>query len=277
MVFSKHLVGPPLADIARRLRAMDIAAIDLTVRSGGHVDPEQVEDALPRAAEEMGREGLRIGQITTDITDAGHKTAAAVLGTAAALGIGFYKLGYYPYTGFGTLRQQRAEVKAKVEDIGRLSREIGIVGGFHNHSDSFIFASLWDIDHVLQDVPPDAVGLYFDPAHAAIEGGSKGWEMGMDLLKERLVMLAVKDFVWTENTGYAGGRRFKVQWCPLESGNVRWPEVLQYFNRLSYDGPISLHSEYQGSHSWRGLTTDEVFAQTAEDRATLCAWMSEAG
>jgi sugar phosphate isomerase/epimerase len=277
MVFSKHLAGPPLPDIGRRLRAMDISAIDLTVRAGGHVEPGRVEDDLPRVASELAQHGVRIGQITTNITDAGDKTTAAILRTAADLGIAFYKLGYYSYAGFGSLRQQRTEVKAKVADLGELSRHIGIQGGFHNHSDGFIGASLWDIEYILQDIAPEAIGLYFDPAHAAIEGGSRGWEMGMDLLQERVVMLAVKDFLWSEERGYAGGRRFKVQWCPLEMGTVRWQKTLQHLAAIRYAGPISLHSEYQGSHSWRGLTTDEVFAQTAEDRATLCAWMSEAG
>ncbi|MES2460046.1 MAG: TIM barrel protein [Armatimonadota bacterium] len=275
MVFSKHLAGPPLADIARRLRAMEITAVDLTVRAGGHVEPDRVEDDLPRAAAELAQHGVRIGQITTNITDARDKTTESILRSAASLGIGFYKLGYYPYKGFGGLRQQRDEVKAKVKDLGAISHDIGIQGGFHNHSDTFIGASLWDIDYILQDVAPEAIGLYFDPAHAAIEGGSKGWEMGLDLLKDRVVMLAVKDFLWSEDRGYAGGRRFKVQFCPMEIGTVRWPETLRHLAALGYTGPISLHSEYQGSHSWRDLATDAVFEQTASDAALFRQWLAE--
>ena len=37
--------------------------------------------------------------------------------------------------------------------------------------------------------------------------------------------------------------------------------------RVKYDGPVSLHSEYQGPHSWRDLTTPELIRQTAEDLA----------
>ena len=33
----------------------------------------------------------------------------------------------------------------------------------------------------------------------------------------------------------------------------------------SNDSPISSHSEYQGGHSFRDLSTDEVFEQTARD------------
>lgn len=274
MVFSKHLAGPPLEETARRLKAMGISGIDLTVRDGGHVEPTQVRDHLPRAMEELGAQGVSIGQITTNILDASEVTRA-ILETAKQCGVGFYKLGYYGYKGFGTLRKAREEARAKVADLAQLSQETGIRGGFHNHSHNFLGACLHDIDYILGE--QSTIGLYFDPAHAVIEGGSSGWEMGMDLLQERVVMLAVKDYAWVETGGYAGARRFKVQWTPLQDGNVPWPRVLQHLKTIGYDGPVSLHSEYQGDSSFRFLTTDEVFAQTALDAEVFRGWCSEAG
>lgn len=274
-VFSKHLAGPPLAETARRLRAMGIGAIDLTVRPGGHVEPGQVADALPRAAEELGRHGVRIAQLTTNILDAHAPDTRPILQTAAGLGIRFYKLGYWLYSEFGTLRKLRDEAHAQLRDLAALNLELGVQAGFHNHSANCLGASLWDIDHLLADLPPAAVGLYFDPAHATIEGGSDGWKMGLDLLQERVVMLAVKDYRWVENGGYAGARRFRVQWGPLEDGNVLWGETLRYLQRIDFDGPISLHSEYQGPHSWRDLTADEVFAQTARDADLFRGWLAD--
>ena len=274
-VFSKHLAGPPLSEVAEKLAQMGITGIDLTVRPGGHIEPENAAEALPRAAEELMRHGVRIAQITTNITDAHDKNTRPLLEAAAKCGIGFYKLGYYSYKEFGTLRKLRTEVAAKMQDLAHLSLEIGLQAGFHNHSHNFFGASLWDIDYVLQNVSPRAIGLYFDPAHATIEGNSSGWKQGLDLMKERVVMLAVKDFTWVER-GYAGGRRFGVQWCPLQTGNTRWNEVLPLLQTLNFSGPISLHSEYQGGHSWRDLSTNEVFAQTAEDAAVFRQWMREA-
>ncbi|MDF2439628.1 MAG: hypothetical protein JWN98_612, partial [Abditibacteriota bacterium] len=133
-----------------------------------------------------------------------------------------------------------------------------------------------DIAYVLEEIDPACIGLYFDAAHAGIEGGSSGWIQGLDLLAERVVMLAVKDYRWAEH-GYGGGRSFGVQWNPLENGNVPWPEVLKYIKQCGFNGPVSLHSEYQGNHSFRDLTTDEVFAQTARDVIVFRKWMREAG
>ena len=37
----------------------------------------------------------------------------------------------------------------------------------------------------------------------------------------------------------------------------------------SFDGWVSVHSEYQGSHSWRDLKVQEVIDQTRQDLAYL--------
>ncbi len=274
MVFSKNLLGPSLGEIARRLRAMGVSSLDLTVRAGGHVEPSRAREELPRAQAELHAQGVEIGQITTNLTDAHHDDARAVLETAARCGIGFYKLGYFAYQGFGTLRKARDEARDRVRDLAQLSAEIGICGGFHNHSHNFIGASVPDIDFVLSD--QSAIGVYFDPAHASIEGGISGWEIGLDLLQERIVMLAVKDYAWVENGQGAGGRRFKVQWVPLQNGNVPWPRVVEHLQTIGFDGPISLHSEYRGAHSFRDLCGEELWQQTARDTEVFRGWVEAA-
>ena len=275
MVFSKHLAGLPLEAVARRLRAMNIGAIDLTVRTGGHVEPERVADELPRVQQVLAAHNIEIGMVTTEVTDAAHPLAEKVLRAAKELGIGFFKLGYFGYRGFGSLRKSRDEARAKVRALSQMCTALGIQGGFHNHSHNFIGASLGDVDFVLEGAEP-SVGLYFDAAHASIEGGSTGWEMGLDLLCERLVMLAAKDYKWHEGGGYGGGRRSGVMWCPLEQGQTPWPQVLERLHALGFQGPASLHSEYQGAHSFRDLSTEEVLQQTARDAVLLRRWMREA-
>ena len=266
-VFSKHLAGVPLREAARRLHAMEIKAIDLTVRPGGHIEPERAAIDLSTAAALLNREGVQIAMLTTAITDATAPHTSTILRAAAEVGIEYYKLGYFSYDGFGTLRKQRAEVAARFADLAALNQEIGIKGGYHNHSHNFFGANLTDIAYALENIDPEWLGFYFDPAHAVIEGGSSAWLMGLDALRDRVLMLAVKDFFWSDNgQGYAGGRRHKVVFCPLADGNVPWPRVLQCLKECNFDGPISLHSEYQGPHSFRDLSTTEVFDQTRRDK-----------
>lgn len=275
MVFSKHLAGLPLDEVARRLVAMQIDAVDLTVRPGGHIEPERVTEELPHAVEMLGQGGVRVGMITTSITDAHDPNTPKVLRVAAELGIRYYKLGYYIYEGFGTLRQQRLEVAARLQDLAALNREAGIHGGFHNHSAGYFGASLWDAMHILEPIDPAVLGIYFDAAHATVEGGGQGWLMALDLIAPRISMLAVKDFRWVAGAFHAGARRNRPEWCPLADGTTPWPQVLKHLLEAGFHGPVSLHSEYQGRDSFKDLSIDEVFEQTARDAVVFREWLGD--
>jgi sugar phosphate isomerase/epimerase len=60
----------------------------------------------------------------------------------------------------------------------------------------------------------------------------------------------------------------------LREGIVPWPEFFERLARISFDGPISLHSEYQGKGSWRDLNTRELIKQTAADLAFVKAMLA---
>ncbi len=277
MVFSKHLWGPSLDETGRRLAEMNVGAIDLTVRPGGHVEPERAADDLPAAAEALGEHDVRIGMITTQITDATEATTESILRTASRLRIRYYKLGYWRYHGFRSIKSRRGEVAARLRDLAALNLEYGIHGGFHNHSADFFGALPGDTEAVLEQVAPEAIGVYFDPAHASIEGSSYGWLMGMDLLADRITMLAVKDYRWIPNTGrHQAGRLYSSEFCPLGEGNTCWPSVVECLNEIGFNGPVSFHSEYQGPHSFQDLSVDEVFEQTRKDVQQFACWTEAA-
>ena len=100
---------------------------------------------------------------------------------------------------------------------------------------------------------------------------------GMDLLADRIVMLAVKDFLWVEKPdGIGGARRFGIVIHPPSAGNTAWPEVLQGLCRVGFDGPVSIHGEYQGEHSFRDLSSEDVLAQMADDRSAIESWLQAA-
>jgi sugar phosphate isomerase/epimerase len=270
--FSKHLATTPVDEMSQPLRAIGLESVDLTVRPGGHVEPERVQDELPRACEVLLAQGIRVAMITTNLVDAGDPLTTKVLSMAARCGISHYKLGYFAYEGFGTIRRQRQEVQARLRDMAQLNGEFGIVGGYHNHSHDYFGASVGDVAYALEAADPRWLGCYFDAAHASIEGGSSGWVQGLDLLAERVVMLAVKDYGWTENAGYAGGRRFRVRWEPLQNGNVPWPAVLRCLKRSGFNGPVSLHAEYQEHGE---LAEEEYLQQVARDVQTWNGWCAE--
>jgi sugar phosphate isomerase/epimerase len=256
-VFSKHLQEFGFAELGRRLRGIGVDGVDLTVRPGGHVEPEAAAETLPAAAAALEQEGVAVTMITTAITSADDPHARTVLEAAAKTGVRFYKLGYYGYDGFGTLRSAMAEVKPKLRDLAALSKELGLWAGFHNHSGPYVGACLPHVRELVEDLDPDAIGSYLDVGHAAVEGGFKGWLLGMDDLSGRIRMLALKDLILT-----ADGAARPIDVVPMGEGLVRWDELAGVLRKLADRiGPVSFHGEY-GGH-----TGEEVLAMVAQDIA----------
>ena len=254
-VFSKHLQDYGFPELGRAVKKIGVEAVDLTVRPEGHVLPETVREKLPQAVSALKAEGVRVAMITTAITSVDEPHTRAVLETAAAEGIRYYKLGYYRYEGLGTLRRGLSEAKAKLRDVAAMSKELGICGGYHNHSGGCIGALLPHVRELIEDLDPDAVCAYYDIGHATVEGTAAGWVQGLDDLGERVRMLAFKDL----QVGPAAKDGRKV--VPMGEGVVRWDEFVSALKSDAFQiGPASFHAEYH-------LPADEVVETARRDKA----------
>ena len=277
MMFSKHLQKLPLDQVGPGLRGIGVESIDLTVRPGGHVAPERVEEDFPKVQQVLAESGVDIGMISTDIQDANDPVNQKVLRTAVKCGIKTYKIGYFKYDGFGTLRKRRDEVKRKLHELADLNRELGIHGGFHNHSGALVGASCWDVDYMLDGTDTPHIGVYFDPIHAVVEGGVGGWLQAMDLLSTRITMLGVKDFRWVDHLNlYKATRRNGWVLCTLDEGTTPWPDVIRYLQRINFNGPISFHPGYPGPKGLSDLDPPRALEQGKRDIALFRKWWDEA-
>jgi len=257
-VFSKHLQALDFKSLGKTLKKLGIGGVDLTVRRGGHVEPSEVKDKLPLAKDILSKEGIKITMVTTEITDIDQQDAKDVLETASHLGIGYFKLGYYLYQEFGSLKRLLQEANAKMKDIASFCEHHRIKGGYHNHSGDCLAASVPHVLEMLEGCSRQGLGVYFDIGHAAIEGGYSGWKMNLDYLADRLFMVAVKDLCFSKKGSEEKAWPWEVRVVPMGEGLVNWQAFLKYLKLTGFDGPFSMHSEYN-------LPVEEVVAQTEKD------------
>jgi L-ribulose-5-phosphate 3-epimerase len=272
-LFTDHLddFGYSYADVARMLKQLRIAGPDLTVRPGGLVLPERVTEDLPKAAAIFRDHGLSIPMISTALTSARDRTAAATFTAANKLGIRYFKLGYYRYDDVADWRTSLDNTRAQLKSLLELSGKAGMVAGFHNHSGPYIGGALWDSWELLSNLDPNRVGFYFDPAQATIEGGNHAWKLGLTRLAPRLVMVAIKDFVWEKD-----GRQWRTRWVPLGEGMVRWDEVFGLLAKSPFAGPISLHIEYDPGGTTKAARFENSLAAAERDLRFLLMQLSPA-
>ncbi|HEV3168204.1 MAG TPA: sugar phosphate isomerase/epimerase family protein [Isosphaeraceae bacterium] len=266
VMFSKMLQEFPVAEAARRIKAMGFEGVDLTVRPKGHVVPERVELDLPTAVAAIKDQGLTVPMISTAITSASDSGAEATMASAVHENIRLLKLGYW-LSPKGKLREAIDRARHELDGLERLAETYHVTFGIHNHSGPGYVncqpAVIWTL---LRDRNPDRIGAYFDPGHAAVEGGNGGWRQALELLAPHLRMVAVKDFGWRSEPGEPKPK-WSPQQLPLRDGIVPWPEVFGVLVHRRFDGPVSLHSEYKGPESWRDLSTAALIDQTAADLA----------
>jgi hypothetical protein len=77
-LFSKPLPGMDWRRLAQATRRAGFGGIDLTVRPGGHVQPEHAAEDLPKAVATIREEGLEVPMITTALISAADPAARPI-------------------------------------------------------------------------------------------------------------------------------------------------------------------------------------------------------
>ena len=260
-IFSKHLQWLDYNGMAQTTAELGFDGIDLTVRRGGHVLPERVEDDLPKAVEAIKSAGIKPLMMATDINDPDDPNTEKILRTASALGIRYYRLGKYRYNDNESIASTLKEAKPKIRDLAAMNKHFNIHGDYQNHAGSrYVGAPVWDLWELIKDLDPMYLGCQFDIRHATVEGG-QAWPLHLKIISTWIKSLAVKDFIWEKQ---------KNKWqpvnCPLGKGVVDFVHYLELLKKLSISGPISMHYEYDlggANHGATKLTLEKEKVLTA--------------
>ena len=267
--FSKHLPGMGWQRLSRTARELGFKGIDLTVRPGGHVLPERAIEDLPKAISAIRTEGLSVPMITTGLISATEIAAQPILSIAGKLGVSYFKPGYYKYE-LKDVRRELEKFGLQFSALAKLGQQSGLQCGFHNHEGN-IGAPLWDVATIIDRLDPRWVGYYFDVRHAVVEGGGSGWKIATNLVAPRLKMIAVKDFFWEKSA-----KGWNVVNCPLGQGMVDWKQYFKILRQANFQGPVSLHLEYEISGATSAAKEENTILAAQRDLEFLKKQLQEA-
>ena len=96
-VFSKHLQFVQGEELAKAAVALGFDGVDITLRKGGHIEPETVAKELPALVGILRKHGLEVPMVSTEIADADTPLTEDILKTASALGVRNYRFGAYKW------------------------------------------------------------------------------------------------------------------------------------------------------------------------------------
>ena len=279
-VFSKHLQWADYTEMADRAAELGFDGVDLTVRKGGHVEPERAAQDLPRAFEAVRRAGLSMPMITAGIVDAASPHTESILRAASALGIRNYRWGGFRYDYKRDITAQLNELKPRVRALAELNEKHNVGAMYHTHSGlAQVGASIWDIWGLVNNLDPRLVGVNYDIGHAVVEGGFGGWVNSAHLVRTHLRGVALKDFLWRKNTR----GEWRPEWRPAGEGMVDFAGFFRILKDAGFTGPLQVHYEYEGlggaDHGDRKVTIpkEKLLAIMRKDVEVVRGAMKEAG
>lgn len=243
--FEKPLQFLSYDDMAALMAECGFNGIEATVRKGGHVLPERVEEDLPKMIDALKKHGLEMTILTSDINTADDR-AHKILSTAKKLGVTRYRMLWYNYDLSKPVRPQLQAIRPQVKDLVDLNRAIGIQALYQNHSGAkMLGAPLWDIYEVIRQHNPKHISIAFDIMHATAEGGLD-WPIQFNLVQSHLGAVYCKDFTWNNK---------KTKGAPLGTGQID-RTFFDLVKKSSFTGPISLHVEYLEGKKNRNIQGD---------------------
>jgi sugar phosphate isomerase/epimerase len=268
-IFSKHLQFVQGAELAKAAADLGFDGVDITVRKGGHIEPQHVKQELPALVATLRKQGLEVPMVTTDIVDAETPFAEDIVRTASELGIRHYRSGGWKYAPDQPIPAQLDSFRTRLAGLAKLNAKYRSCAMYHTHSGvGLVGAPIWDLYIMMKDLDPELVGINYDVAHATIEGGLGGWIASYRVSGAHVRAIALKDFVWAKD---ARGR-WREQWCPIGEGMVHFPEFLGMVAASGFNGPLQVHYEYPLPKEREG-----EYAAMKRDLATLRGYLEKAG
>lgn len=274
-VFSKHLQWMNYEDMAKAAAQMGFDGVDLTVRPGGHVLPENADTDLPKAVKAVRSEGLEVFTISTAIADPMDESNKRLLKLASQLGIKHYRTGWFNYDDQLSIAENLRQFKVWLQKLAELNEKFGIYGDYQNHSGTSFGAAVWDVWAVLNQINSPWIGSQYDIRHAKVEG-AQSWPVGLKAIHPYIGTLDIKDFHWqkTDNS-------WQIKNVPLGQGQVNFDQYFKLLKQYDIQVPITIHNEYDLGGAQHGNSTisipgEQVLDALQTDLLTLRRWLKKA-
>lgn len=245
ILFSKCFKDKKVDELIDIAADLEVDGYDLCLRPGYAVNPDNVGHSLVDMAKRMRAAGMDIPMITGnfDLLLPDHPQAEVILKSMDKADIRLLKLGYFsfdPYTQDYWAEVHR--IRKGFKGWEELGRKHSVKICYHTHSHQCMGLNASALAHLLRGFDPQYLGAYLDPCHLVIEG--EEFAVAVNILRDYLSIVALKDVLITREETNGHGRKFSVM-TQAGAGNVDWTAVFADLARIGFDGPLSVHCEFE--------------------------------
>ena len=245
-----------LPELAEHVLALGFDGVEMAVRPGYPVTPENARRELPRAAALLATHGLSIASIAS-VPD--ENTAAA----CADAGVPIIRIcaGFREHEGY---REGEARLRHEFDLLYPTLERFGVSLGVQNHYGPHDVCNAAGLVRLLEEYDPRWIGAVWDAGHNGLEGEQP--ESALDIVWPHLRMVNLKSACWVrrESAERDGQAEWRAHWTTGREGRANWPRVAAELKRRKYRGAVCLTAEYTDE-----AAVDRLIAEDIEYARTL--------
>ena len=246
-VFTKHW-KIPIEQLGELISNLSVNAIELPIRPGYQVEPQNAARKLPQISKRLSEFGLQI----TSVAAEPQEDVIAACGEADIPLLRVLLDVVSPKNFLANVGQ----LQKRLDTLLPLLEKYDVTLGIQNHSGlSFCHAlSLW---HLIHKYESEHIRAVWDPAHCALAGETP--ELAADILWPYLGMVNLKNAYWRKKTETEkDGAVWDVYWSRGREGLLSWRKVIDELNRHGYQGVICLFAEYSDEDLTQKYLADDI-------------------
>lgn len=245
IMFTKSVKDYSISQLIDLAQELDLDGYDLCVRPGYPINPDNAATELVKAVGNFGEANLVVPMVTGnfDLLLPEDKTAEPILAAMDAADVRLLKLGYFKFDPRSQDYWAEVErIKEAFSGWSKLAEKYNVKVCYHTHSRGCMGLNAGMMAHLVRDFDPRYIGVYLDPCHLVIEG--EEFATATAIIGQHLSILGMKDALLVRGTQNDHGNK-QIQWVEAGHGMVDWTEVFAELSRLQFDGPLSMHCEFE--------------------------------
>ena len=263
-VFTKPWKALSLQQLGEFVAGLGFDGIELPVRPGYQVEPEQVGD-LPKAARQLAEFGVKILSVA-------GPTDEATIAACAAADVPTIRI-MAPVDRGETYLEAEARYRREFDALVPLLEKYGVQVGVQNHYGRFV-ANAAGLRSLVEGYDPRHIAIVWDAAHEALDGMEP--DLALDMVWSQLCMVNLKNAFWRRVERAATSEsavdvaEWEVYWTTGLQGRAAWPRVVHELQRRGYEGVVCLTAEYTEEDAVdRLIALDIAFARSLFEEGAL--------
>ncbi|HUT25672.1 MAG TPA: sugar phosphate isomerase/epimerase family protein [Sumerlaeia bacterium] len=251
----------PLPELGGFVSGLGFDGIELPVRPGYQVQPDNMDRELPEAARVLAGFGVRICSVACP-------PAERAMAACAEAGVPIIRDGVV--IGEEGYMATEAKVQKEYDRLAPLLDRYGVKLGVQNHCGGFVCNAM-GLRHLIEKYDPKHIGAVLCLGHCALDGELP--DMAIDIVWSHLAMIFLKNAYWRRANGpEAEFAEWDVYWTTGRQGLQSWPAVAEALKQRGYEGVINLNAEYTDEGSVNRLIAEDLaFAKSLFETSTAYA------